>query len=125
MRGSSPRKGSSRLRIIRYSDVVAKPEPDSSDPARASLARGSEQVLQIGRHGDTGRLHRALDVERKVSCEVIAIDRKGPGVFIAATVQVNFFTDLNPVLQGIGGGIRREVKVVEFIMGPCGLLPYP
>ena len=86
MRGSSPRKGSSRLRILRYSDVVAKPEPDSSDPARASLARGSEQVLQIGLHGDTGRLHRALDVEGKVPVEIIAIDRKGPKVFIAVTV---------------------------------------
>jgi len=70
-------------------------------------------------------VHRALDVEREVPFEIIAIDRKGPEVFIAATIQVNFFTDLNPVLQGVGGRIRSQVKVVEFIMGPSGLLPYP
>jgi hypothetical protein len=97
-----------------------------AEPCYAGVAgHGSEQVLQIGLHGDTGRVHRALDVERKVPFEIIAINRKGPEAFIPATVQVNFFTDLNPVLLGIGGRIRSHVKVVEFIMGPSGLLPYP
>ena len=70
-------------------------------------------------------MHRALLMEKNVPCGVIAIDRNGPEVFIAATVQVNFFTDLTPDLQAVGGGIPTQEKVVECIMGPPGLLPYP
>ena len=39
-------------------------------------------------------MHRALAVAKKVPFEIIVIDRNGPEVFIAATVQVYFFTDL-------------------------------
>jgi len=70
-------------------------------------------------------VHRALEVGKKVPCGIIVIDRKGPEVFIAATVQVNFFTDLTPVVQAVVGGIPILEKVVQGIMGPSGLLPYP
>jgi len=70
-------------------------------------------------------VHRALEVAKKVPFEIIVIDRKGPELFIAATVQVNFFTDLSPVVQAVGGGIRIQDKVVECIMEASGLLPYP
>jgi hypothetical protein len=46
-------------------------------------------------------------------------------MFIAATGEVNFFTDLNPGLQGVVGGIPSQVKVVECIMRFSGLFPYP
>ena len=70
-------------------------------------------------------MHRALEVDKKVPVGIIVIDRKCPEVFIAATVQVDFFTDLDPVVQAVAGGIPSQVKVVECIMGPSGLLPYP
>ena len=70
-------------------------------------------------------MHRALLMEKKVPCRIIAIDRNGPEMFIAATVQVNFFTDLTPALRAVVGGIRSQVKVVECIMEASGLLPYP
>ena len=70
-------------------------------------------------------MHRALLVEKKVPCGIIAIDRNGPEMFIAATVQINFFTDLTPGVQAVGCGIPSQEKVVECIMGPSGLLPYP
>ena len=57
-------------------------------------------------------MHRALEVDKKVPFEIIAIERNGPEVFIAATVQVNFFTELTPVLQPVVGGIPTLVKVV-------------
>jgi hypothetical protein len=77
--------------------------------ASVAGARGLdlEQILQIGLHGDTGRVHRALEVRKQVPIGIIVIDRKGPDVFITAMVQVNFFADLTSVCQK--GSVRLIV----------------
>ena len=92
---------------------------------RAQLTRRSEHVRQRGIHGDTACGDTALDVDEKVSRDIILIDRKGPGVSISAMIQLNFFTDLSRAERAIGAGIPTQPKVIERIVEASGLLPYP